>query len=179
MRTAVVVGASGVVGSALVRRLAGEWQVRAVSRRGGAPNLPGVQGVAADARDAAAMRQACVGADVLFHLVHSLGQAQFARVDLEAAESVRQAATDAGIAQIVYLGGLGDERDDLSEHLRSRVETARVLAQGPVPVTILRSAVVIGPGQRRIRDDRGAGRSPARHDLPALGLDADPADRAR
>jgi uncharacterized protein YbjT (DUF2867 family) len=146
MRTAVVVGSSGVVGSALVRRLAGEWQVRAVSRRGGAPSLPHVQGVAADARDVEAMRRACDGADVLFHLVHSLGQAEFARVDLDVAASVRQAAADAGVGQIVYLGGLGDEREDLSEHLRSRVETGRVLAQGPVPVTVLRSAVVIGRG---------------------------------
>jgi len=146
MKTAVVVGASGVVGTALVEGLAGRWNVRAISRGGHAPALEGVQGVAADARDTAAMRRACEGADVLYHLVHSLGQPGFARLDHDVAISVRQAATGAGVSQIVYLGGLGDEGADLSEHLRSRLETGRVLAQGPVPVTVLRAAVVIGRG---------------------------------
>ena len=35
--------------------------------------------------------------------------------------------------QIVYLGGLGDDRGDLSEHLRSRAETAAALATGACP----------------------------------------------
>ena len=48
--------------------------------------------------------------------------------------------------QIVYLGGLGDDRGDLSEHLRSRAETAAALATGSVPVTTLRAAVVVGRG---------------------------------
>ena len=40
----------------------------------------------------------------------------------------------------------GDDRGDLSPHLRSRAETARRLAAGPGPVTTIRSAVVVGGG---------------------------------
>src|SRR5690606_15096611 len=59
---------------------------------------------------------------------------------------VREACAGAGVSRIVYLGGLGSETDDLSEHLRSRHEVGRVLADGPVPVTELRAAIIIGSG---------------------------------
>ena len=51
-----------------------------------------------------------------------------------------------GVGQLLYLGGLGDSSPDLSRHLRSRAETARVLASGSVPVTTLRAAMVVGAG---------------------------------
>jgi uncharacterized protein YbjT (DUF2867 family) len=78
--------------------------------------------------------------------VHSLGSPEFAARDLAAASTVAREAEQAGVAQIVYLGGLGDDSEDLSPHLRSRIETARALASGPVPVTTLRAAVVVGKG---------------------------------
>ena len=74
------------------------------------------------------------------------GEGDFRGRDRRAAENVRRAAESAGVEQIVYLGGMGDEDDDLSEHLRSRHEVGRVLADGPVPVTELRAAVIIGSG---------------------------------
>ena len=53
----------------------------------------------------------------------------------------------AGLRQLVYLGGLGSDDDpDLSPHLASRHEVGRVLAAGPVPVTELRAAIIIGSG---------------------------------
>ena len=64
--------------------------------------------------------------------------------DLIAARNCADAAAAAGVRQIVYLGGLGDDDPDLSHHLRSRHETGDVLAQGSVPVTTLRAAMVIG-----------------------------------
>src|SRR4029079_4739039 len=51
-----------------------------------------------------------------------------------------------GLQQLVSLGGLGDSSPDLSRHLRSRAETATVLASGSVPLTTLRAAMVVGPG---------------------------------
>jgi uncharacterized protein YbjT (DUF2867 family) len=56
------------------------------------------------------------------------------------------AAERAGVVQIVYLGGLGDDADQVSPHLRSRIETADALAGGAVPVTILRAAMIVGRG---------------------------------
>jgi uncharacterized protein YbjT (DUF2867 family) len=102
--------------------------------------------VAADATQHSEVEPALRGADVVYHLVHSLGAKDFEERDRQAAVSVAAAADRAGVRQIVFLGGLGDEREDVSEHLRSRAETANVLAAGPVPVTVVRAAVVVGRG---------------------------------
>ena len=84
------------------------------------------------------------GADVAYYLVHSLGATDFEERDLQAAETTAGAAEQAGVKQLVYLGGLGDDSPDLSAHLRSRRETGRRLASTSVPVTTLRAAIVIG-----------------------------------
>ena len=52
----------------------------------------------------------------------------------------------AGVARIIYLGGLGDDSTDLSEHLRSRQHTGVALRAGGVPVTEFRAAVIVGSG---------------------------------
>ena len=54
--------------------------------------------------------------------------------------------TSAGVARIIYLGGLGDDSTDLSEHLRSRQHTGVALRAGGVPVTEFRAAVIVGSG---------------------------------
>jgi len=143
---AVVLGATGVVGRALLPVLAGQGDVVAVSRRAADSDLPGVETVSADVIDAGAVRDVLEGSDVVYYLVHSLGSPNFAEHDRDAALTVARAAQACGVKQIVYLGGLGDDNPDLSEHLRSRIETARSLASGSVPVTTLRAAVVVGRG---------------------------------
>ncbi len=88
------------------------------------------------------------GIEVAYFLVHSMGgPAAFDAEDRRAAACFRDAAAAAGVRRIVYLGGLGRDDDPrLSRHLRSRHEVGRVLADGPVPVTELRAAVIIGSG---------------------------------
>lgn len=145
--TAVVLGATGVIGRALVPVLAKHEEVVAVSRHPGARfRHPAVRSVAADVTDAVQLRPALVGAELVYYLVHSLGSSAFAERDLRAAATVAREAERAGVTQIIYLGGLGDDADDLSPHLRSRIETARALASGAVPVTTLRAAIVVGEG---------------------------------
>jgi uncharacterized protein YbjT (DUF2867 family) len=143
---AAVLGATGFVGRALVPALAGRMDVDAVSRRGDAPEGERVRAVAADALDPESLRAALDGVDVVYYLVHSLGQANFGELDRRAAANVAAEAAHAGVEQIVFLGGLGDHDPGLSEHLRSRAETAHVLSGGDVPVTTLRAAVVVGRG---------------------------------
>jgi uncharacterized protein YbjT (DUF2867 family) len=140
-----VLGATGTIGRALVPLLATRHDVVAISRRRHEAT-PGVRWAAADVSDAAAVRKAFEGVDVAYYLVHSLGSPDFERRDRVAAETVAQEAERAGLAQLVYLGGLGDESEELSRHLRSRADTADYLASGTVPVTTLRAAMVIGPG---------------------------------
>lgn len=144
MRVAVL-GATGTVGRALVPLLAGEHDVVGVSRRAQRATA-GVSWEAADATDAAAVRKALARVEVAYYLVHSLGTRDFEQRDRLAAGTVAREAERAGVRQLVYLGGLGDDSPDLSRHLRSRAETASVLASGPVPVTTLRAAMVIGAG---------------------------------
>ena len=142
--SAAVIGATGVVGRALVPVLARRGEVVAVSRRGSAPDLPGVRALAADVADS--LRGALEGVDIVYHLVHSLGSRNFAEIDRRAAENVAIEAERAGVSQIVYLGGLGEDQPQLSAHLRSRMDTAAALASGAVPVTTLRAAVIVGRG---------------------------------
>ena len=143
---AAVLGATGFVGSALVPALAQHAEVVAVSRRGDADGDGNVEALAADVSDATSVRAALDGVDVVYYLVHSLGSPDYAARDRRAAENVAREAERAGVQQIVYLGGLGDDRSDLSEHLRSRADTAAALVSGNVPVTTLRAAVVVGRG---------------------------------
>jgi len=56
------------------------------------------------------------------------------------------AAAAANLEQIIYLGGLGETESKLSHHLQSRTEVGTMLREGPVPVTILRAAMIIGSG---------------------------------
>ena len=141
----VVFGGSGTVGEPLLRELAAEHEVVAVSRSertGG----DGVEWARADVGRRDEVEGVLERADVVYYLVHSLGQDDFEERDRRGAENVARAAEAAGVRQIVYLGGLGDDSPDLSEHLRSRRETGEALASGSVPVTTLQAAVVIGRG---------------------------------
>ncbi len=81
-----------------------------------------------------------------YYLVHSLSEPNFASKDARAARDFGSAAAEAGVRRIIYLGGLGDDRDVLSEHLRSRREVERLLGEAGVPVTVLRAGIIIGAG---------------------------------
>jgi uncharacterized protein YbjT (DUF2867 family) len=140
-----VFGATGTVGRALVPLLAKQHEVLAVSRQPHEASS-GVRWAVADATDAATLQEVFDDVDVAYYLVHSLGSRDFEERDRLAAAAVAREAERAGLGQLIYLGGLGDQSAELSRHLRSRAETADVLASGSVPVTTLRAAMVIGPG---------------------------------
>ena len=142
----VVFGASGTIGRVLLPALDREHQVVAVSRRPRAAQSERTHWAVADASDPASVRRVLDGTQVVYYLVHSLDSPDFEERDRQAAEIVAREAERAGVAQIIYLGGLGDDAPGLSPHLRSRIETGRRLASGGVPVTVLRAAMVIGPG---------------------------------
>ncbi len=147
----VVFGSTGYIGGRLVPELlAAGHQVRAVARNPAklaeVPWRDRVDVVRADVTDAASVTTAMSGQDVVYYLVHSLTQRGFADIDREAARTVADAARQAGVSRIVYLGGIVPESRPLSAHLASRSEVGRILREGPVPTVELRAAVVLGSG---------------------------------
>ncbi len=151
----LVTGATGYVGGRLVPRLleAG-YAVRCLAR---APEKlrdrpwsgdPRVELRRGTLEDEAGLTEALRGCQAAYYLVHSMVSAgqEYADEDRRLASRFATAAASAGLPRIVYLGGLGELGDGLSEHLASRREVERVLASGPTPVTVLRAAMIIGSG---------------------------------
>ncbi len=142
----LVGGASGFVGSRLCAALAGTGHdVVAMTRHPGSYDGAGSPAYG-DVHDPASLSRALAGCQAAYYLVHSLGDADFRRKDAAAAEAFGQAAARAGLARIIYLGGLGDDADALSAHLRSRREVEKLLGSGGVPVTVLRAGIIVGHG---------------------------------
>ncbi len=153
MARVLATGVTGYVGGRLVPELlaAGHEVVclaRSPAKLASRAWRDEVEVVAADVRDTDEVVAALEGCDAAYYLVHSMdGEGDFAQRDREMAASFRTACEQASVPRVVYLGGLGpDGSDELSEHLHSRHEVGRVLADGPTTLVELRAAVVIGSG---------------------------------
>jgi uncharacterized protein YbjT (DUF2867 family) len=151
----LVTGATGYVGSRLVTTLlANKHQVVAGTRNPARLRRLGwfgdVTPVTLDATDPASVRAALdtVGpVDVVYYLVHAIGQRGFRDADKAAAANVAAAARAAGVRRIVYLGGFVPADAALSEHLASRAEVAQALTVEDGPELVwLGAAIIIGAG---------------------------------
>ncbi len=147
----LVTGATGYIGGRLVRRLHGQRaRLRCLGR--GLQQLderrwPGVELVRGDLADENTARRALDGVDVAYYLVHSMASGPgFPERDRQIAQIFAAAAQQAGVKQIIYLGGLGDQAETLSEHLTSRHEVGGILAASGVPVVEFRASVIVGSG---------------------------------
>ena len=147
----LVTGASGYVGGFLISELLRrERTVRALARDPSkASQPPAVDVRGGDAVSGRGLREALEGCRTAYYLIHSMGRGsgrEFARRDREAAVNFGEAARDAGVERVVYLGGLGPTGEDASEHLRSRHEVAELLRQRVPELTYVRAAMIIGQG---------------------------------
>lgn len=144
----LLTGATGYVGGRLLHALLERGiSVRSLARRPEAiAPQPGLEVVAGDALDPVAVRRALEDIDIAYYLIHAMGAPDsFEQLDRRAAVIFAEAARDAGVRRIVYLGGLG-EGPGLSPHLASRQEVGRLLASTGVETIELRASIVIGSG---------------------------------
>ncbi|MFB6192040.1 MAG: NAD(P)H-binding protein [Haloarculaceae archaeon] len=145
----LVTGATGFVGGRLVPALveAGH-EVRALVRDPAGYDAPaGVEVVQGDLLEPGSFEDGLAGVEAAYYLVHSMRAGEdFAERDRQCAENFATAASAAGVDRVIYLGGLGEDRDELSKHLESRREVERLLAGGTYDLTTLRAAIVIGAG---------------------------------
>jgi uncharacterized protein YbjT (DUF2867 family) len=88
--------------------------------------------------------------DILIYLIHSmmpsstLSQGSFSDFDLYLADNFARAARKNNIKKIIYLSGIIPPKEELSEHLRSRLEVEKVLAQYGNDLTVLRAGLIVG-----------------------------------
>jgi uncharacterized protein YbjT (DUF2867 family) len=148
----LVTGATGYIGGRLVPALLEEgYQVRCMVRDArrlqGRPWSDQVEVVEGDANIPETLVPAMEGVWAAYYFIHSLTDTkEYRERDKIVARDFGLAAKEAGIERLIYLGGLGDPSDDLSDHLRSRQETGAALAEAGVPVTEFRAAVIVGAG---------------------------------
>lgn len=150
-RLMLVTGASGYVGGRLVRSLVDSGKkvrvlVRDSSKIQSQPWFGSVDVVSGNAQDPADVNRALSGVHTAYYLLHSINLGgDFDEIESRMARNFAEAAEAQGVAQIVYLGGIANDKK-ISKHLNSRVMTGENLASGKVPVLELRAGIVIGSG---------------------------------
>lgn len=161
----LITGATGFVGSRLLPRLlAAGHEVLATSREPSRIDAPGARAVRADVLSGEGLREALAGIEVAYYLVHSMERDQrsasrasrrpapeFPERERIGAARFAQAAMDAGVRRIVYLGGPVPRGREASRHLRSRAEVERVLREAVPDTVVLRASIVIGARSRSFR----------------------------
>ena len=148
----LVTGSTGYIASRLIPRLleAG-YRVRCLARRpvrlSGRSWAPRVEIVQGDVTVPSTLDAALEGVHTAYYLIHNMTHGRgYTDLELDSARAFASAAAQAGVEHIIYLGGLADPEQHIAPHMRSRIETGRVLREGKVPVTEFRAGVIAGSG---------------------------------
>jgi len=147
-----ILGASGYIGTNLINRLLADTDYEVVALSPNAVNIniesEKLAKINCDVFDTAQLHEAVKDCDVLYYLVHMMAQKKldFADAETRAATSVVEAVQGTSLKRIIYLGGLGDDHDNLSKHLSSRHHTGHLLRQSHLQVIEFRASMVIGDG---------------------------------
>lgn len=147
----VVAGATGFVGKLLVDSLKANHEVIALSRSQ-KESEPNVEWRPCDLFSLLDAEKGLRGAEVAYYLVHSmqptdhLAQGSFNDFDLIAADNFLRAAIKCEIKHIIFLGGTQPKEGvENSPHLESRKEVEKLFIESPIPTTVLRASMIIGP----------------------------------
>ena len=158
-RLVLLTGASGYIGGRLLPILeALPFRLRCMVRR---PEYltqrtgPDTEVAPGDVFDPPSLVKALQGVHTAYYLVHSLGGGDdYEERDREAADNFGRASLEAGVKQIIYLGGLASG-EDLSTHLASRQEVGSILRESGVPTIEFQASIVIGSGSLSFEMVRG------------------------
>lgn len=152
----LVTGGTGFVGKAFVQHLIASGKpVRILLRPSKvSPQLP--RGVSVDAavcslRDERGLRAAMRGVDTVIHLAGSerrSGRANLTEVDVLGTQGLVNAAKQAGIQRILYLSHLAADQASAYPLLRAKGLAENILMRSGLNYTIVRSAVIFGPGDQ-------------------------------
>ena len=148
----LVTGATGYIASRLIPRLLDSgYRVRALARDPLRLKtrtwFNKIDIVEADVSSPSTLTHAFDGVHTAYYLIHNMSQGHgYTSLELDAARNFAKAAEQAGVEHIIYLGGLADPEQHIAPHMRSRIETGRVLREGKVPVTEFRAGVIAGSG---------------------------------
>lgn len=151
----LVTGANGYIGKRLIRGLLDRGHevtatVRDAKRFSTADygETDGrLQVVEGDFLNGASLGDLPEGVDAAYYLIHSMGSgAGFAEREARCARNFAARAETHHWKHIVYLGGLVNETEGLSEHLASRVQVEEILRECSVPITVLRASIIVGSG---------------------------------
>lgn len=161
-RKVLVIGGSGFVGSAIVRRLSAQGATVLVPTRRRERSkhlilLPGVEVVEADVNDAATLEALVSGMDAVVNLVGILHGdsgspygARFKAAHVDLPRRIGEACAAAGVPRLIHMSALGVSPDAPSMYLRSKAagEEALKSAASGVALTIFRPSVIFGSDDR-------------------------------
>lgn len=148
----LITGSTGYIASRLIPRLldAG-YRVRCLAREPlrlkGRSWFRDVDVVRGDVMTPSTLQAAMSGVHTAYYLVHNMTYGRgYTALEVDSARAFAAVAEEAGVEHIIYLGGLADPEQHIAPHMRSRIETGRVLREGNVAVTEFRAGVIIGSG---------------------------------
>jgi len=150
----LVTGGTGFIGRALIRHLVDNgYQVRTLIRPSQqSPRLPKgvpVEVAVASLTDERGLRAAMVGVDTIYHLagVERRGvRADLLEIDIQGARVMANIAVEAGVDRFFALSHLGADRASAYPVLKAKAIAEEHIRRSGVDYTILRTAIVFGPG---------------------------------
>lgn len=147
--TVLLTGATGFIGSSLYPELdRSGYDILCATRNPerARENNPSQEWIKFDVHDPESVNRALEKSDVIYYLIHEMSTGEgYRERERQAATNVRDAAEDHEINRIIYLGGIKPDEEP-SKHLKSRLETGKILREGSVPGFELRASMIIGPG---------------------------------
>jgi NADH dehydrogenase len=154
MKSALLIGGTGFLGSAIARRLAcrpasADFRLTLPTRRRERAKhlttLPTASVVEANVHDEAVLAELMTGQDLVISLVGIL-KGDFQRAHVELPGKIARAAAAAGIPRLIHISALAAAADAPSKYLRSKAAGETAVKAAYPAATIFQPSVIFGRG---------------------------------